>query len=247
MGRGDRVRRPLLPGRGLLARPPARRALRHRAAVVEVVENVPQVAPRLGEEAAVVGDHLEVVPRRRPDAVRSPSLQHARTRGDTREWVASTTRRPAGHLGELLGDEVQRAAATTARPPAVRERTGPRHEPPGAEQRHERLPVRHGVEGRIGRPRLVSSQVMNRASSRPARSRSPPRPGVAHHGEPLVQRRLAPRAGCGGWHRSSLGVSDGRHRQRLHQVDLPDPFSPTSTVQRARSRYRRALARRQGC
>ena len=46
---------------------------------VEVVDDVPQVAPRLGEEAAVVGHDLELVPRRRPDAVVA-QLEHERPR-----------------------------------------------------------------------------------------------------------------------------------------------------------------------
>ena len=44
---------------------------------VEVVDDVPQVAPGLGEEAAVVGHDLELVPRRRPDAVVA-QLEHDR-------------------------------------------------------------------------------------------------------------------------------------------------------------------------
>ena len=48
----------------------------------------------------------------------------------------------------------------------------------------------------------------------------PRRPGVAHHGEPLVQRRLARVGAVGGAGRAALGVHARRHRERLDEGRL---------------------------
>ena len=141
----------------------------------------------------------------------------------TGEWVASTTWVRSRRA--ISVSSATRCSCAAERQPGlglVHDEQALAPEPPGAEQRHERLAVRHRVEGGVvPRPGVgvePGEQPVHRLG--PHEVAPPRRPGVAHHGEPLVQRRLAGVGAVGGAGRAALGVHARRHGEPLDQGRL---------------------------